>query len=288
MNLAMVISTLAAMVAAGTVLLLASLGEIVTEKSGILNLGVEGIILVGAVAGVMGVQVSGSLWVAVLVALIAGGLMSLIHAVLTVTFRANQVVSGLALTIFGTGASSLIGAGFVGRTVERLGPIFPAALSEHPVLRLVFGQDILVYLSLALVACVAYFLRRTRAGLIRLGLAEIDDVDDLGAVDAERQRDAEVLVGEHLPHLRILVIHVHVDLALLRRGGDELHQVVVALLLVLRERGLVGERIDLPLLHVDLAGKHVEKQRLDVLVDREGNAVEIGRKRGDFELAGGW
>ena len=167
MSLGMIISTLAAMVAAGTVLLLASLGEIVTEKSGILNLGVEGIILVGAVAGVMGVQVSGSLWVAVLVALVAGGLMSLIHAVLTVTFRANQVVSGLALTIFGTGASSFLGTPYVNLTpVASFQPIAIPGLSSIPFIGpIFFEQNILVYVSLILVPVLWFILSRTHLGM---------------------------------------------------------------------------------------------------------------------------
>jgi len=94
--------------------------------------------------------------------------------VLTLSLTANQVATGLALTIFGIGASSLIGAGFVGRTITRLGPVFPAALSEHPWLRAVFGHDIVVYLSLALVLGVSLFLRRTRPGLILRAVGEND------------------------------------------------------------------------------------------------------------------
>ncbi len=163
----MIISTLAAMVAAGTVLLLASLGELVTEKSGITNLGVEGVILVGAVSGVIGVQATGSLWLAVVIAMAAGGLMSLIHAVLTVTFRANQIVSGLALTIFGTGLSSFIGKPYVNVTPEAsFQTIAIPGLSKIPALgTILFDQNIIVYISLLLVPALWFVLNRTHLGM---------------------------------------------------------------------------------------------------------------------------
>ncbi len=174
MTSAMAVSILMTLIAASTPLLLASLGELVAEKAGVLNLGVEGMMLCGAVAGFAIAFSSGSTTLGLVAAILAGIAASMIFAVLALSLGANQVATGLALTIFGIGASSLIGAGFVGRTVERLGPIFPAALSEHPVLRVVFGQDILVYLSLVLVVGVGYFLRRTRAGLILRAVGEND------------------------------------------------------------------------------------------------------------------
>ncbi|WP_089176330.1 ABC transporter permease [Bosea sp. AS-1] len=174
MSSAMAVSILMTLIAASTPLLLAALGELVAEKAGVLNLGVEGMMLCGAVAGFAVAFASGSTTLGLVAAMLAGVAAAMIFAVLALSLGANQVATGLALTIFGTGASSLIGAGFVGRTVERLGPVFPAALSEHPVLRIVFGQDILVYLSLVLVAAVGYFLRRTRAGLILRAVGEND------------------------------------------------------------------------------------------------------------------
>ncbi|MCA9877515.1 MAG: hypothetical protein KC442_07030, partial [Thermomicrobiales bacterium] len=100
---AFIVSVLAAAIAAGTALLYACLGELITERAGILNLGIEGIMLMGALSGVAGCLWSGSAWVGAAAALAAGALMASIHAILTVGLRANQVVSGLALTIFGTG-----------------------------------------------------------------------------------------------------------------------------------------------------------------------------------------
>ncbi|OYW60559.1 MAG: ABC transporter permease [Bosea sp. 12-68-7] len=174
MTTAILVSILMTLVAASTPILLAALGELVTEKAGVLNLGVEGMMLCGAVAGFAVAFSTGSTMLGLLAAVMAGVATAMVFAVLTLSLTANQVATGLALTIFGIGASSLIGAGFVGRTITRLGPVFPAALSEHPWLRAVFGHDIVVYLSLALVIGVSLFLRRTRPGLILRAVGEND------------------------------------------------------------------------------------------------------------------
>ncbi len=130
--------------------------------------------LCGAVAGFAVAFSTGSTMLGLVAAMAAGVATAMVFAVLTLSLTANQVATGLALTIFGIGASSLIGAGFVGRTITRLGPVFPAALSEHPWLRAIFGHDIVVYLSLALVLGVSLFLRRTRPGLILRAVGEND------------------------------------------------------------------------------------------------------------------
>ncbi|MDP3410279.1 ABC transporter permease [Bosea sp. (in: a-proteobacteria)] len=174
MTTAILVSILMTLVAASTPILLAALGELVTEKSGVLNLGVEGMMLCGAVAGFAVAFSTGSTMLGLLAAVMAGVATAMVFAVLTLSLTANQVATGLALTIFGIGASSLIGAGFVGRTITRLGPVFPAALSEHPLLRAIFGHDIVVYLSLALVLGVSLFLRKTRPGLILRAVGEND------------------------------------------------------------------------------------------------------------------
>lgn len=172
MTTAILVSILMTLVAASTPILLAALGELVTEKAGVLNLGVEGMMLCGAVAGFAVAFSTGSTMLGLLAAMVAGMATAMVFAVLTLSLTANQVATGLALTIFGIGASSLIGAGFVGRTITRLGPVFPAALSEHPLLRAVFGHDMVVYLSLALVLGVSLFLRKTRPGLILRAVGE--------------------------------------------------------------------------------------------------------------------
>jgi len=114
MNLALITSILAVTIRAGTSLVYATIGEIYTERSGILNLGVEGMMLAGAVMGFAAAYHTGSAWAGVAVAMLVGGLLALIHAFLTITLRADQVVSGLALTIFGSGLASFLG--------QRLGP----------------------------------------------------------------------------------------------------------------------------------------------------------------------
>ncbi|MDP3258189.1 ABC transporter permease [Bosea sp. (in: a-proteobacteria)] len=174
MTTAILVSILMTLIAASTPILLAALGELVTEKAGVLNLGVEGMMLCGAVAGFAVAFSTGSTMLGLLAAMVAGVATAMVFAVLTLSLTANQVATGLALTIFGIGASSLIGAGFVGRTITRLDPVLPAALSEHPLLRAIFGHDIVVYLSLALVLGVSLFLRRTRPGLILRAVGEND------------------------------------------------------------------------------------------------------------------
>lgn len=167
MNLDMITAMLTAMVAAGTTYLLASLGEIVSEKAGILNLGVEGMMLVGAVTGYIAAVESHSLIVAVLVAMLSGGLMAAIHAVLSITLKANQVVSGLALTIFGTGLSAFIGKEYVGVLTNTLfRNIAIPGLSKIPVLGpTLFNQTFLVYVSLLLVPAIWIVLEKTSLGL---------------------------------------------------------------------------------------------------------------------------
>jgi len=174
MNEALLIAVIVAVVTSATPILLAALGELVAEKSGVLNLGVEGMMLIGAVTGFAVSVTVGSPALGALAALFAGAAASLIFAFLTLTLTANQVATGLALTIFGTGVSALGGAGFVGITTPTFGSVFPAALAADPVWRVVFGYSPIVYLSLALVAGVWWFLNRTRAGLVLRAVGEND------------------------------------------------------------------------------------------------------------------
>jgi ABC-type uncharacterized transport system permease subunit len=174
MSLDIAISIVMTLVIAATPILLAGLGELVAEKSGVLNLGVEGMMLVGAVAGFIAASASGFTPLGYAVAALAGLGASLLFAVLALTLGANQVATGLALTIFGTGLSSLAGAGFVGTTITRLPALFPPELANHPLLRLAFGYDVIVYLSIALTLAAAWFLNRTRSGLILRCVGESD------------------------------------------------------------------------------------------------------------------
>lgn len=169
-----IVAVVMAVAAAATPILLAGLGELVAERAGVLNLGVEGMMLVGAVTGFAAALTSGSLAFGLLAAALAGAAMALLFAALALGLAANQVATGLALTIFGTGLSSLLGASFVGRTVPRLGPLLPEAVAAHPYARVLLGHDALVYLALALASGAALFLRRTRAGLILRAVGESD------------------------------------------------------------------------------------------------------------------
>jgi ABC-type uncharacterized transport system permease subunit len=164
-----------AMIAA-TPLVLAATGELVAERAGVLNLGVEGMMIVGAIAGFSAIIATGSTTLALVAAVAAGAVMALLFAVLVLSLRANQVASGLALTMFGLGLSALWGQGYSGLSA----PVFPhlriPGLTDLPFVgKLVFGHDLLVYLSLALVAAVAWALARTRTGLIVRAVGENHD-----------------------------------------------------------------------------------------------------------------
>ncbi len=164
---------LMSIVAAATPLLFAGLGELITEKAGVLNLGVEGTMLVGAVTGFAVTATTGTAFLGVPAAALAGAAMAGLFAGLTLNLLANQVATGLALTLFGTGLSALIGQGFVGMPLDRLPQLDIPGLSTLPVIGpLLFGQDALVYLSLASVGAVLWFLTRTRGGLILKAVGE--------------------------------------------------------------------------------------------------------------------
>jgi general nucleoside transport system permease protein len=153
--------------AAGTPLVFAALGELVVEKSGVLNLGVEGMMIVGAACGFGGAWLSGSIIIGALCGIGAGVLMSLIFALMTLGLAVNQVATGLALTILGIGLSGLIGSRFVGEKISLAPHLYIPGLTDIPLVgRILFGEDAFVYLSLALVIGVWLFLYRTRAGLI--------------------------------------------------------------------------------------------------------------------------
>jgi len=154
-------------VTAATPLLFAAIGELVAERSGVLNLGVEGMMAVGAVCGFAAAYVTGIPAVGIVAAAAAGAVMACLFAVVTLIFVANQVASGLALTLFGLGLSALIGDAFVGIPGLGLPHVHIPVLSDLPLVGpIVFGADPLTYLAVAITIAVAWFLFRTRAGLI--------------------------------------------------------------------------------------------------------------------------
>jgi simple sugar transport system permease protein len=154
-------------IAAATPLLLAAAGELVVERSGVLNLGVEGMMIMGAACGFAGAYLTGSTFLGALCGIAAGAALSCIFAFLTLGMAVNQVAAGLALTILGVGLSGLIGAGFVGEQITPAPALYIPFLTAIPIVgRILFGQDGFVYFSVALVAGIWWFLYRTRAGLI--------------------------------------------------------------------------------------------------------------------------
>jgi len=156
-----------AVLAASTPLLIAATGELVTERSGVLNLGVEGMMIVGAACGFAGAWLTGSIFIGALFGIVAGMMMSLIFALMALGLAVNQVATGLALTILGVGLSGLIGAGFVGERITPAAHLYIPGLTGMPLVgRVLFGEDAFVYFSVALVIAVWWFLYRTRPGLI--------------------------------------------------------------------------------------------------------------------------
>ena len=154
-------------ITAATPLLLAALGELVVERAGVLNLGVEGMMIMGAATGFAIAVLTGSTALGALAGIIAGMAMSLLFAGLVLGLAANQVASGLALTLFGLGLSGLVGFPFVGAKRDAMANLFIPGLSEVPFFgRVIFAQDPLVYVSFVLVLVIAFMLHTSRAGLI--------------------------------------------------------------------------------------------------------------------------
>jgi simple sugar transport system permease protein len=154
-------------IAASTPLLLAAAGELIVERSGVLNLGVEGMMFMGAACGFAGAWLTGSTFLGALCGIAAGAALSAVFALFTLGLAVNQVAAGLALTILGIGLSGLIGAGFVGEKITPAPNLYIPILTSLPFIgRILFGQDLLVYFSVGLVAAIWWFLYRTRAGLV--------------------------------------------------------------------------------------------------------------------------
>src|SRR5215217_1610987 len=153
-------------ITAATPLVIAALGELVTERAGVLNLGVEGMMIMGAVCAFAAAHITGSPYIGIVAGIAAGAVFSLLFGFLTLTLVANQVATGLALTILGLGVSGMIGEAYVGQSGTKLPQIVFPFLSDIPYLgALLFKQDLIFYLSIALVIGVNWFLFRTRAGL---------------------------------------------------------------------------------------------------------------------------
>lgn len=197
MDATLVSSICQAAVTAGTPILYPALGEILAERAGVLNLGVEGMMLVGAVSGFTAAVGTGNAWVGLGAALVAGAAVSLIHAFLCVTLRANQVVSGLALTIFATGLSGYVGKPFIGLPAAGTFPVVAVpGLSDIPLLGpVLFEHDLLVYLSYVLAPILYLLVYHTRPGLHLRAVGENPAAADAMGVDVVRTRFLYVVVG---------------------------------------------------------------------------------------------
>ncbi len=205
------VAVLATAITAGTPILYAALGEILAERAGILNLGVEGMMLVGAVSGFILALHTSNPWVGLLLAMVAGGLLALIHAFLSVTLKANQVVSGLALTLFGTGLSGYLGKSYVGIRLPESFQTFPLPLlSEIPVIGPVFfNHDPLVYLSYLVVPALWFLVFRTRAGLHLRAVGENPAAADSAGINVFRTRYLYVILGGMLAGMGGAYLSLH-------------------------------------------------------------------------------
>lgn len=197
MEQSLIVAILSTGVIAGTPILFASLGEILSERAGVLNLGVEGMMLIGAVTGFMVAVQAQNHWLGLGVAMLAGGLMALIHAFLSITLRANQVVSGLALTIFGTGLSGYLGKSLIGMPLaSAFKPFAIPVLSQIPWLgQILFNHDALVYISYGVVALLWFILYRTKAGLELRAVGENPGAADAAGINVYAIRYIYVVLG---------------------------------------------------------------------------------------------
>jgi simple sugar transport system permease protein len=186
----------ASLMVASTPILLAAIGELVVEKSGILNLGVEGMMIIGAICGFAAAVVTGSPMIGFLCAAIGGAAVSVIFAVLTQYFLSNQVASGLALTLFGLGLSAMIGQSYVGIKPPTTYKLDLPLISDVPILGpILFSHDFTVYAALVLVLGVWWFLKYTRWGLILRAVGESHDAAHALGYKVVRVRFMAIMFG---------------------------------------------------------------------------------------------
>lgn len=196
MSIEAITEFLADAIRAGTPLLLATLGEIYAERSGILNLGVEGMMIVGAVVGFATTLSTGNPWLGLLIALLSGALLSLIHAFMSISLRANQVVSGLALTMLGLGLSSILGKSLVGVRLKSPIPYTPISMaSEIPLLGAFLKQDPLIYASYIIAIILWIILFKTRIGICIRAVGENPASADLAGINVYLTRYLCTILG---------------------------------------------------------------------------------------------
>lgn len=197
MSFQMLIAILAAAISTGTPILFVALGEIIAERSGVQNLGLEGMMLVGAVTGFIAAATTLNLFLAILIAAAAAGLLALLHSYITITLKANQVVSGLALTIFGTGLSGYLGKPYVGVPAPvNFAKVPIPLLADIPVIGTIFfNHNVLVYFSYLLVFILWFFVYRTNPGLNLRATGENPGAADSLGVNVFRLRYLYTVFG---------------------------------------------------------------------------------------------
>lgn len=195
----LLIPILAAAVQSGTPILFATLGEMITERSGVLNMGVEGMMIVGAFAGFFALLLTGNPWLGLLAAGLAATFMAALHGTVCLVFNGNQIVSGLALTILGVGLADYVGAPYIGTITQGFERFPLPVLGDIPVLgRILFQQDALVYLGFFVTPICWFFLFRTRWGLALRSTGENPTAVMAAGISALRMRWAGVLAGGFL------------------------------------------------------------------------------------------
>ncbi|MBN2440185.1 MAG: ABC transporter permease [Spirochaetales bacterium] len=192
-----IITILTRALVAGTPLLLATIGEIITERSGIINLGVEGMMAIGAVTGFVAASMTGNPWIGMICAIFAGCCASLIHGFVSIFFQANQVVSGLALTLFGLGVSGLWGKPFIGKPLAaRIQSLSLPVLSDIPYVgEILFRHDPYFYLALFFGVAAWFLLYKTKPGIIIRSVGENPGAAHSQGINVTRVRYSCVLIG---------------------------------------------------------------------------------------------
>ena len=186
----------ASLMVASTPILLAAIGELVVEKSGVLNLGVEGMMITGAISGFAAAVLTGSPMIGFLCAALGGATLSMIFAILTQYFLSNQVATGLALTLFGLGLSAMLGQSYVGISPPASAKLDLPLISNIPVIGpILFSHNFTVYAALALVSGVWWFLKYTRGGLILRAVGESHDAAHALGYKVVRVRIIAIMFG---------------------------------------------------------------------------------------------
>jgi simple sugar transport system permease protein len=194
-----IVAVLAGAVRSGTAVLYAAAGEVITERSGIINLGLEGIMLVGAVSGIAIASITGSPFIGISAAFVGGGLLGLVHAILSIRFQANQIASGIVLTILGGGLSAFFGIAYVGKQINSFSAVKIPFLGDIPFIgSIFFNHDIMVYGTYILIPLLAFLLYKTKLGLAIRAVGEDPDSASAAGIRVSHVRYFATIFGAAL------------------------------------------------------------------------------------------